>query len=81
MGGPATVPMLPDSEVPRAKITVSSVQPVLAVMSFAVEPLVYLLAPPVLGGFVGVVVVVGTVLVAVGVDVARVVVGVEEAQG
>ena len=50
MGGPAMLPTFPPSEVPRAKMTVSSVQPVLEVISLAVDPVVYLLAPPVLGG-------------------------------
>ena len=44
-----TLPMFPDSEVPRARITVRAVQPVLVVMSVAEEPEVYLLLPPVLG--------------------------------
>lgn len=72
--------MLPNSEVPRAKITVRSVQPVLLEMSLAVEPDVYLLAPPVLGGLVAVAVVF-LVPVAVAVDVMLVDVGTEDAQG
>ena len=40
MGGPAMEPILPPSDVPRAKMTVRAVQPVLLSMSEAVEPLV-----------------------------------------
>ena len=47
MGGPATLPILPLSEVPRAKMTVKGVQPLLSETSFAVDPPVYLVAPPV----------------------------------
>lgn len=77
-------PILPPSLVPRAKITVSSVQPELFSMSRAVEPDEYALRPPVLGAVVAVAVApVLVVLVAlvVVVGVVPVAVGVEEKQG
>lgn len=36
-GGPAMIPTFPGSSVPRAKMTVTSLQPMLAVMSFSVK--------------------------------------------
>lgn len=77
------VPTLPPSEVPRAKITVSSVQPVLLSMSLAVEPDEYALRPPLLGAVVAVVVarVLVAVVVALALVAVVVVVGFEEKQG
>jgi len=37
MGGPATVPTLPDSPVPRAKMTVRGVQQLVSVTPFSVD--------------------------------------------